>query len=191
MLQASRFDRRDHLSAGAVAIREPCAEDGPGVHQLIAACPPLDRNSLYCNLLQCSHFATTSAIATRGGTPLAFVSGHRMPKQPHTLFVWQVAVAPAARGQGLAGRLMQAILGRRANRDIADLEATITADNAASWSLFTGLARTLGAPLLRRVGFDRERHLDGSHASEILIAIGPFGNRGQVALINREGRKRA
>ncbi|MFQ5471249.1 MAG: diaminobutyrate acetyltransferase, partial [Gammaproteobacteria bacterium] len=44
-------------------FRNPTAEDGATVNRLIASCPPLDSNSIYCNLLQCSYFSETSIIA--------------------------------------------------------------------------------------------------------------------------------
>jgi len=67
------------------------------VHDLIARCPPLDRNSLYCNLLQCSHFAATCALARHDDTTVGFVSGYRPPSDPGVLFIWQVAVDSTAR----------------------------------------------------------------------------------------------
>lgn len=47
-------------------LRVPTLEDGPGIHALVAQCPPLDTNSRYCNLLQCHHFADTSIVASLG-----------------------------------------------------------------------------------------------------------------------------
>jgi diaminobutyrate acetyltransferase len=84
-----------------LALREPGPDDGPAVFDLVARCPPLDPNSRYCNLLQCSHFAATSIIAPAdvgGHAALGFVSGYRIPARPDTLFIWQVAVDAAARG---------------------------------------------------------------------------------------------
>lgn len=180
-----------HLTAtDRATIRRPCADDGAAVHDLIARCPPLDRNSLYCNLLQCSHFADTAALAETGGRLLGFVSGHRLPDTPRTLFVWQVAVAPEARGQRLARRLVEAILARPANRDIDALAATVTADNVASFALFAALARRFDAPLARGPGFDGERHLAGRHASELRLDIGPFGNRAAAVRAERRGARR-
>ena len=46
-----------------LTITAPDATDGVAVHDLVQRCPPLDSNSLYCNLLQCTHFAATSALA--------------------------------------------------------------------------------------------------------------------------------
>lgn len=165
-------------------LRPPEATDGAAVHALVAACPPLDPNSLYCNLLQCTHFAATSALAEVDGDVLAFVSGYRPPVHPDSLFVWQVAVAEAARGQGLGKRLMLDILGRPENRDVRFLRTTITPGNQASWHLFESLARELGAAGERRTLFDAGRHFAGCHDSEIEFVIGPFG---PARIANRRG----
>ena len=74
---------------------------------MIAACPPLDTNSAYCNLLQCTDFADFCVAAAQGGQLAGWVSGYRPPAAPGDFFIWQVAVAPAARGQGLASRMIE------------------------------------------------------------------------------------
>ncbi|WP_236250571.1 diaminobutyrate acetyltransferase [Microbulbifer sp. ALW1] len=157
-----------------VLLRRPVSEDGAAVHQLIGACPPLDTNSLYCNLLQASHFSATSVAAELDGELVGFISGYRIPERPDTLFVWQVAVAEAGRGMGLAGRMLREILGRPACGAVTHLETTITPDNDASWALFRSLARKLDAGCVDSVMFDRERHFKGAHDSEMLLRIGPF-----------------
>ena len=83
-------------------IRTPKKEDGQAIWDLIAACPPLDQNSMYCNILQCTHFADTCVLAERGGMPVGWLSAYFPPTEPETLFVWQVAVHEKARGEGLA-----------------------------------------------------------------------------------------
>ncbi len=157
-----------------LTLRQPKATDGMAVHQLIARCPPLDTNSAYCNLVQCTHFASTSVVAEAAGEAVGFISGHRIPARPDTLFVWQVAVSEKGRGKGLAGRMLAAILDRQENEDICYVETTVTADNAASWALFESFARKRGTELERSVLFDRELHFAGSHDSELLARIGPF-----------------
>lgn len=153
---------------------EPC--DGPAVFDLIARCPPLDANSRYCNLLQCSHFAATSIIATTKAERVAvgFASGYRIPERPDTLFIWQVAVDPAARGQGLALRLLHGLLARSGLADIHFLETTIGPDNRASWALFERLASGLSATIATTTLFDSQRHFAGRHPDEVLLRIGPF-----------------
>ena len=157
-----------------IALTTPDAEMGAAVHQLIANCPPLDTNSMYCNLLQSSHFAETSVAALLDGEVVGFISGYRIPNQPDTLFVWQVAVGEQARGQGLATRMLKAILGRTANQDIKRIETTITPDNKASWALFEGLARKLDTQIASNVFFDKDRHFAGQHKTEMLVKVGPF-----------------
>ena len=93
-----------------VLLRHPTAADGYALNQLVAANPPLDPNSIYCNLLQCSHFADTAIAAFKGEQMVGFASGYVLPKEPNVLFVWQIVVDPAARGLGLAKKLVKAQL---------------------------------------------------------------------------------
>ncbi|RLT93006.1 MAG: diaminobutyrate--2-oxoglutarate transaminase [Ketobacter sp.] len=155
-------------------FRAPDSRDGADVHRLISQCPPLDTNSQYCNLLQCTHFADTSVAVHHGSEMVGFISGYRIPERPDTLFIWQVAVSAAARGQGLAGRMVQHILARPACAGVRYLETTVTPDNDASWGLFEGVARRLETELRRAVLFDRDQHFRGDHDSEMLARIGPF-----------------
>jgi L-2,4-diaminobutyric acid acetyltransferase len=155
-------------------IRKPRATDGVGVSALIGATPALDDNSLYCNLLQCTHFADTCALAERDGEIAGWMSGYVPPDDPETLFVWQVCVGEAGRGQGLAGRLIGAVLSRPHCAHIRQLACTITPDNAASWALFGSIARKLGAPLHHAPQFSRDAHFGGRHDSELSVTIGPF-----------------
>lgn len=157
-----------------ITLRPPTPEDGVRVHQLVAQCPPLDPNSVYCNLLQCTHFSCTSVAAEINGELVGFISGYRSPEKTNTLFIWQVAVGESARGQGLASRMLASILARQKCRDINHIETTITENNPASWALFQGLADKLHANLARSPLFDREIHFAGQHDTEILVRIGPF-----------------
>ena len=160
-----------------IELRAPTAEEGHRVHRLVAECAPLDPNSLYCNLLQSTHFAATSVAAVAGHQLVGFSSGYRIPARPDTLFVWQVAVGKPARGLGLATRMLRHLLASEGCRGVRFLETSITPDNRASWALFKGLATQLEAPLEESLLFDRERHFAGAHDSEMLARIGPFGDR--------------
>ncbi|MDX1490348.1 MAG: diaminobutyrate acetyltransferase [Pseudohongiellaceae bacterium] len=160
-----------------LVLRSPIAEDGASVWRLVGQCPPLDTNSMYCNLLQATHFSQTSVAATQlEAGLLGFVSGYRLPSRPQTLFVWQVAVSEAARGQGLAKRMIMHILQRPENSDIDRIETTITESNGASWALFTSLANDLSANLNKKVMFDEQQHFDGEHATEMLVTVGPISS---------------
>lgn len=167
-------DQPEDPSKRAVRIGMPVGEDGADVHALIAACPPLDENSLYANLLQCTDFRGTCAAARIDGALLGWVSGYIPPEAGDTYFLWQVAVHEKARGRKLARQLVSDILGRPACRNVKYIKTTITPDNEASWALFRSIARWLDAPLNEAPHFDRDKHFGGQHASEIMVTIGPF-----------------
>ena len=154
------------------SFRKPVSTDGSEVFALVERCKPLDVNSMYCNLLQCSHFADTAIVAERGGQMVGFISGYRLPQQPDVLFVWQVAVDASTRGQGLASQMLMQLLIRLGGQ-VQHLHTTITPDNQASWKTFQRLAATLNAPLNDRDMFDREQHFNGEHETEKLVHIGP------------------
>ena len=158
----------------AINLRKPHKDDGFKLHQLVAECAPLDPNSIYCNLLQCSHFADTGVAAEMNGDLVGFISGYIPPQQPKTLFVWQVAVHEKGRGQGLAKRMLKAIVARDHCADVTHMETTITEDNQASWALFRSFARDMGAELTYQEHFEKGVHFGGQHDSEFLLRIGPF-----------------
>ncbi len=160
--------------AAPIAMRMPDMEDGSRVHALVASCPPLDPNSLYCNLLQCAHFADTCVIAELDDVPLGWLSAYRPPQAPDTLFIWQVAVAKEARGRGLGMQMIKALLARPAATEIRRICTTITPDNRASWALFRSLARYLGSAISDTPWFLADTHFGGAHASEHLVTIGPL-----------------
>lgn len=164
---------RARLGQG-IRFRNPTIDDGLRIWELIAACPPLDQNSIYCNCLQCSHFADTCMLAERDGDAVGWLSGYRPPASPDTLFIWQIAVHPDARGEGLGKELIETLLDSDACAGVRRIETTITAANDLSWALFKATAQSLGAPLRREPWFDRDDHFDGRHDTEHLVRIGPF-----------------
>jgi L-2,4-diaminobutyric acid acetyltransferase len=157
-----------------LTLRKPEAEDGNAVNTLISNCAPLDENSVYCNLLQCSHFSDTCVVAELDGEIVGFVSGYIVPDNEAHFFVWQVAVAEEARGLSLAKRMILDILSRESTSGVKELHTTITPDNGPSQKLFSSVARTLETGVRRKVMFCEEQHFDGDKPSEILWRIGPF-----------------
>lgn len=166
--------RSAQADRSAFVFRAPVPEDGPRVTALIAACPPLDTNSAYCNLLQCSHFADTCVVAERGGQVLGWISAYRPPSEPDCLFVWQVAVDASARGERLGRRMIEALLDRPSAAGATTLITTVTEANAASWGMFEGFARAHGLSITRTPKFEREAHFAGAHDTEWQASIGPL-----------------
>lgn len=157
-----------------LTLRMPRTEDGPAVSQLIASSPPLDVNSAYCNLLQCTDFRETCVLAERGDKLLGWISAYRPPASPEKIFVWQVAVSSDARGEGLALKMLDELIERPAVAGASMLTTTITADNDASWGLFEAFARRLGATLTKSSRFEREAHFAGAHDTEWEARIAPL-----------------
>lgn len=161
----------DTLRPDVPSLRKPVAKDGAEIWKLVRACRPLDENSMYCNLLQCDHFADTCVVAELSGEIAGWVSAYVMPNQPDTLFVWQVAVSDAARGRGMGSLMLQSILNRPQCKDVARIQTTITAGNEASWALFRKFARLRGADLDVEAYYTQALHFQERHKTEHLVTI--------------------
>lgn len=157
-----------------VRFRSPSALDGYAVTALIKSSPPLDNNSAYCNLLQCSHFAHTCVVAESDDCILGWVSAYIPPNQNDHIFIWQVVVHPEARGKGLAKHMLHALFSRKALAEVRYLITTITQDNEASWGVFENFAKLHQLNLSKSPHFEKERHFQGVHDTEFLVEIGPF-----------------
>lgn len=166
-------------NAGAPAdhelvFRQPTSLDGMPVNTLIKNSPPLDTNSVYCNLLQCSHFAPTCVVVELEGNVAAFMSAYIKPGEPEVLFVWQMVVSEVARGQGVAGRMLSHLLGRKHLSGIQFIETTISPGNAPSEAVFLRFAKNHNAVVNKSTLFSKEDHFHGQHDDEVLYRIGPF-----------------
>jgi len=155
-------------------LRQPDAKDGPALEALIAACPPLDQNSLYSTLLLCTDFAQTCVVAEKDGCIMGWISGYVPPMEPDTFFVWQVAVHEDARGHALGRKMIEHLLCRPLAEKATQLRTTITPDNDASWALFRSVARHLGANLTDQPWFLRDAHFNNAHDTEHMLTIGPI-----------------
>lgn len=175
MRQASKaYEATVPDAVHGVGLGAPRVCDGVAIHRLVAACKPLDLNSLYAYLLLCEHFAETCVRAERAGRTVGFISAYRPPRTVDIVFVWQVAVAEEMRGQGLAGAMLRELLARPALRGCRYLETTVSPSNEPSRRVFHGLARALRAPVAERVLFAEPDFGDEQHERETLIRIGPF-----------------
>lgn len=158
----------------STALREPTVEDGPSIYDLVNRCKPLDVNSRYLYLLQCSHFANTCAVAESDGSVQAFISAYVRPDKPDVLFVWQIAVDASLRGQGIAGRLLACLLDRPHLAGIRFVEATVNPSNDASRNLFRSLARKSACDMQEEMMFPVEAFGGDAHEEEILLRVGPL-----------------
>jgi L-2,4-diaminobutyric acid acetyltransferase len=163
--------------AATSSMREPHFRaarptDGAAMWPLVGEMGGLEQNSAYFYVLFCTDFADTCVVAELDGELAGFVLGHRPPARPDSVFVWQVGVAPWMRRQGLAGRLLEALLAQQ-RPPARWLEATVSPDNTASRSLFRALARRHDTPCDERLFMDATL-FPVSHDAEDLFRIGPL-----------------
>lgn len=160
-------------AAGSVqpVFRKARPEDGARMHKLVEEMGGLELNSAYFYLLYCIEYADTCLVAEVDDRLAGFVLGHRPPKRPDALFVWQIGVAPFMRRQGLARRLLDSFLA--CNPDARWLEATVTPGNEASRKLFQSVARDRGVDC-HISNFMLTEHFSDGHEAEDLFRIGPF-----------------
>lgn len=138
----------------------------------------LDVNSAYAYMLIGEHHASTSVVTEIGGELVGFITAYLLPERPDIVFVWQVGVAEAGRGRGLATRMLFEILERNACADVHYLDTTIGPNNEPSQALFRGLARRLNTEVKESELFSSEMfgdfEDDAPHEPEILFRVGPF-----------------
>lgn len=148
------------------------------MHRLVAETGVLDVNSTYAYALLATDFADTTIVADRDGDLNGLITAYHPPTRPEVLFVWQVAVAHAARGTGLAGTMLDTLVHRvrkaRHGHPIT-VETTVAPGNAPSRALFGAFARRHRVPVTEGPYFSAA-HLDPdrAHDEEPLLRIGPL-----------------
>ncbi|KUI27909.1 diaminobutyrate acetyltransferase [Mycobacterium sp. GA-2829] len=161
-------------------LRRPNRADVIAMHRLVASTRVLDVNSTYAYMLMATDFADTTIVADRDGDLRGLITAYHPPTRPEVLFVWQVAVAESARGTGLAGTMLDALVQRvrddRHGHPIT-VETTVAPGNAASRALFNAFARRHRVRLTEHEHFSAA-HLDpdAAHDDEPLLRIGPIAD---------------
>jgi L-2,4-diaminobutyric acid acetyltransferase len=156
-----------------IVLRAARPQDARNLWSMLDAVGGLERNSCYAYVLLCSHFASTSVIAEQGRQVLGFLLAYRPPSDPESVFVWQIGVAPMARGAGLGRRMLGELVTRPACRDARFLTATVSDDNSPSLALFRGFARDRRLLCRSEVGFAASLFAE-AHPDEPLLRIGPL-----------------
>lgn len=154
-------------------LRTPTEQDGARVWRLLARTGGLERNTCYAYVLLFSDFAETCLVAEQDGELLGFVLAYRPPGRLGELFVWQIGVAPEARGRGLGTRMLESVLERPACRGVQYLTATVSPDNEASRRTFAAVARSRGVAISTLPRFGSALFAE-SHLDENQVRIGPL-----------------
>jgi L-2,4-diaminobutyric acid acetyltransferase len=154
-------------AAETAVLRAPRTGDGAPLWRIAVDSQVLDANSSYAYLLWCRDFRSTSVIAEIDSEVAGFVTGYLRPQAPDTLFVWQVAVDERFRGRGLAGAMLDRLVGDVAGHGVSTLETTVSPDNEASLAMFAALARRHDTPLEREQLFTPPDFPDGHQAEDL------------------------
>lgn len=134
----------------------------------------VDENSPYAYLMMGEFFSDTCAVAALDDRLVGFVTGFRLPDDPETLFIWQIAVDESARGTGLGGRMLDEVANRPSPPRIRHLAATVTPDNAASDRLFRSFADRWSTECQVEELFEDADFPPGDHEPELRYHIGPL-----------------
>jgi L-2,4-diaminobutyric acid acetyltransferase len=173
MTCSDRTSNTTHAPSAPLTFRSARPADGAPLWRLVQAAGTLELNSAYFYLLFATDFGRTCLIAEQDGETVGAVIGYHPPDQASTAFVWQVAVLPALRGQGLGVQLLQQWLDLPANAECAWVTATVADDNTASQALFRRLAAE------RQTACEALPHFTADlfpfdHPPEPLFRIGPI-----------------
>ena len=154
-------------------FRTPTERDGARVWHLLARTGGLERNTCYAYVLLFSDFGETCVLAEQGTEVLGFVLSYRPPGRSDELFVWQIGVAPEARGRGLGTRMLDAVLAQPACQGVQYLTATVSPDNEPSRRMFAAVARRRGVAISILPRFGSALFAE-SHLDENQVRIGPL-----------------
>lgn len=157
-----------------VEFKTPTADDGKEMFRIVKESKVLDVNSSYSYLMWGKYFNETSIIAQHEDGVIGFVTGFLKPESPDTLFIWQVAVDPKFRGNGLATKLISRLISKLKNQNIRYIEATVTPSNEPSSNLFKGLAKKYETKCEIFECFSEDQFPDPSHEAELAYQIGPI-----------------
>ncbi len=158
--------------AAQIAVRIPTRDDAAKMWTL--ADGAVDANSPYSYLMMVEYLADTCAVAIADDDEIAgFATGFRLPADPSTLFIWQIAVAREYRGLGVGAQLLDGAASRPAVPRLRHLEASVTPGNQASEALFRAFAAKRNTPCVEEELFDAA-DFPGDHQPEVRFRIGPF-----------------
>ncbi|MEX0862429.1 diaminobutyrate acetyltransferase [Nitrosopumilus sp.] len=156
----------------SITYREPVIDDAQKIWELVKNNKPLDENSKYLYVLLCHQFSKTCCVAEHNSEIIGFLSGFISPKDPNTLFVWQVAVDNRFRNEGVAKKMVFQTLSDMDSL-VKFVEATVTPSNHPSLKFLQNFADQARAKLVTRPLFSIDVLEDG-HEPENLIRIGPI-----------------
>ncbi|MDB2414805.1 diaminobutyrate acetyltransferase [Rickettsiales bacterium] len=170
-----KADKQQNYTTKSINFDLPKVSDGSSIYNLIKSSGNLDVNSEYLYLLLCEHYSDTCSVAKSGDEIIGFTSAYFIPNQNDTLFIWQVAVSPDHRNQGIALKMIKDILNRDFCNNVKSVQATISPSNKASRALFKSLAYEFNTNICEKPFFDKN-NFNNTHEDENLFTVGPLSS---------------
>lgn len=152
---------------------DPSRGDGALMWRLAAESEGLETNSEYAYHLFAAFFADTCLVAERDGEAAGFILGFRPPRDPETLFVWQIGVDARQRGRGVARAMLTQLSGRCYDAGVRYVEASISPDNIPSQRTFHAYQEQQQTECQESPLFPAD-WFTGDHEPEMRYRIGPI-----------------
>lgn len=156
-----------------IVYRPATPNDGREMWRFVNESGVLELNQSYAYILICQHFGNTCLVAETDEKMVGFVLAYVPPRQPDTIFVWQIGVARDVRGRGVGLHLLRHLLALDGCRNVQYLEASITPSNKPSQNLFRAFARKWGVSC-RKLPFFPTEFFPEEHEPEYLYRVGPL-----------------
>lgn len=156
-----------------IVYRPATPNDGREMWRFVNEAGVLELNQSYAYILICQHFGNTCLVAETDEKMVGFVLAYVPPRQPDTVFVWQIGVDRTVRGRGVGLHLLRHLLALDGCRNVHYLEASVTPSNKPSQNLFRAFARKWGVSC-RKLPFFPSEFFPEPHEPEFLYRIGPL-----------------
>lgn len=156
-----------------IVYRPATPNDGREMWRFVNEAGVLELNQSYAYILICQHFGNTCLVAETDDKMVGFVLAYVPPRQPDTVFVWQIGVDRTVRGRGVGLHLLRHLLALDGCRNVHYLEASVTPSNKPSQNLFRAFARKWGVSC-RKLPFFPSEFFPEPHEPEFLYRIGPL-----------------
>lgn len=156
-----------------IVYRPATPTDGRDMWRFVNEAGVLELNQSYAYVLMCQHFGNTCLVAETDDKMVGFVLAYVPPRQPDTVFVWQIGVARDVRGRGVGLHLLRHLLALDGCRNVRYLEASVTPSNKPSQNLFRAFARKWGVSC-RKLPFFPSEFFPEKHEPEYLYRVGPL-----------------
>lgn len=162
-----------NVSSDSVQFGTPTVEDGAAMWELVNN-STLDQNSAYKYIMMAEFFADTCVVAKEDGKLVGFITAFIPPERQDVVFIWQVGVDASQQGKGIASRMLDDLLSRKACSEVKFVEATITPSNKASQSLFRRLAKKYDTECAVNDFFPEDVFPGEGHEAELSFRVGPI-----------------